>query len=104
MMQSSKKGVSITDIEDEFGVSRRTAERMRDAVLGIFPDAVTTVEKDKTKFWKLSGKTPINKIYFEKDELALMDLLRRLFESEGLKDKADGVKGIIKKMKAVNKL
>jgi len=33
MMQGSAEGVSIADIEQTFGVSRRTAERMRDAVL-----------------------------------------------------------------------
>ena len=33
MMQGSAEGLSIADIERAFYVSRRTAERMRDAVL-----------------------------------------------------------------------
>lgn len=37
MMQGSAEGISISDIEQTFGVSRRTAERMRDAVLRAFP-------------------------------------------------------------------
>ena len=37
MMQGSAEGVSIADIEQTFDVSRRTAERMRDAVLRAFP-------------------------------------------------------------------
>ena len=32
IMQGSAEGISLSDIEREFSVSRRTAERMRDAV------------------------------------------------------------------------
>ena len=31
-LQGSRGGLTIADIQDEFSVSRRTAERMRDAV------------------------------------------------------------------------
>ncbi len=35
-MQGSADGISIVDIEAMFGVGRRTAERMRDALARIF--------------------------------------------------------------------
>lgn len=38
MMQGSVEGVSVSDIGQTFGVSRRMAERMRDAVLRAFPN------------------------------------------------------------------
>ena len=38
-MQGSRVGLSLTDIEGDFGVSRRTAQRMRDAVLRNYPQA-----------------------------------------------------------------
>lgn len=37
LMQGSAEGVSLDDIRAEFGVSRRTAERMRDAILNVYP-------------------------------------------------------------------
>lgn len=37
-MQGSVEGVSVSDIGQTFGVSRRMAERMRDAVLRAFPN------------------------------------------------------------------
>ena len=37
MMQGSAEGVSLDDIRAEFGISRRTAERMRDAILNVYP-------------------------------------------------------------------
>ena len=36
-MQGSAEGISLADIEIEFKVSRRTAERMRDAVRNAYP-------------------------------------------------------------------
>ena len=35
-LQGSRGGLTIADIQDEFSVSRRTAERMRDAVEAAF--------------------------------------------------------------------
>ena len=37
LMQSKVAGVSLNDIQEEFDVSRRTAERMRDSVLNLLP-------------------------------------------------------------------
>ena len=36
-MQSTAEGVSTTDIAEEFNVSRRTAERMRDVIGRLVP-------------------------------------------------------------------
>ena len=37
LMQSKVAGVSLNDIQEEFDVSRRTAERMRHSVLNLLP-------------------------------------------------------------------
>ena len=37
-MQAKAEGVSLTDIEEEFNVGRRTAERMRDAIGRLIPE------------------------------------------------------------------
>ena len=39
-MQSTREGVSLSDIMNRFQVSRRTAERMRDMILSRFPQVV----------------------------------------------------------------
>ena len=36
-LQAARGGLSLADIEEKFGVGRRTAMRMRDAVLRNFP-------------------------------------------------------------------
>ena len=42
-MLSKLNGVSLNDIQERFGVSRRTAERMRDSVLSILPQVDANV-------------------------------------------------------------
>ncbi len=37
LMQATTYGLSLYDIQDHFRISRRTAERMRDAVVRLFP-------------------------------------------------------------------
>ena len=37
-MSSKVQGITISDIMSMYNVSRRTAERMRDSLLNIFPD------------------------------------------------------------------
>jgi len=52
MMQGSAEGVGLSDIERAFGVSRRTAERMRDAVRNIYPQIEELVEESGRKYWR----------------------------------------------------
>ena len=42
-MQSKSLGITISDIMERYNVSRRTAERMRDSLLNIFPSIVLSV-------------------------------------------------------------
>ena len=52
-MQASSEGISLSDIQEKFDVGRRTAERMRDAVMRLFPNVEERVQEDKTKKWRL---------------------------------------------------
>lgn len=54
MMASRAQGVSLTMIMDEFVVSRRTAERMRDAALRVLPIYQERTDETGTKFWSAS--------------------------------------------------
>ena len=53
-MQAARGGLTLTDIETRFEVSRRTAIRMRDAVLRVFPQADEVPSNDRSKRWRLS--------------------------------------------------
>lgn len=52
-MQGRADGLSLDDIGENFEVSRRTAERMRDAIRYAFPQTEEIIEPDGRKRWRL---------------------------------------------------
>ena len=48
-MQSSAEGISITDVMQQFDVSRRTAERMRNFIRERFPQLTETIGEHGVK-------------------------------------------------------
>ncbi|MCZ8295565.1 MAG: WYL domain-containing protein [Rhodobacteraceae bacterium] len=52
MMQGSADGVSLSEIERAFSVSRRTAERMRDTLRNIYPQVEELTEENGRKHWR----------------------------------------------------
>lgn len=57
MMQGSAEGVSISEIERVFDVSRRTAERMRDAILRAYPQIEERPGMHGQKYWRFPPGT-----------------------------------------------
>lgn len=56
-MQGRADGLSLDDIGETFEVSRRTAERMRDAIRDAFPQTEELVEPGGRKRWRLPPGT-----------------------------------------------
>ena len=54
LMQGRRGGVGLQDIEDEFDVSRRTAERMRDALMRAVPQVSEFTDDSRHLLWRLS--------------------------------------------------
>lgn len=53
MATSRYSGVSLSDIEENFAVDRRTAQRMTKVLEEMFPNCTTRVDDERRKFWKL---------------------------------------------------
>ena len=51
MMLAEPRGISLNEICIEFNVSRRTAERMRDAICNEFSQVNVVSEENKVKRW-----------------------------------------------------
>ena len=80
-------GIGLDEIAAKFAVSRRTAERMRDAVAEVFPQ-LEEVDGERTKRWRLPNG--LSGIFREPlaDELAVLRGVARSLEREGVKDSA----------------
>jgi len=79
------QGVSLTDIEEEFSVDRRTAQRMTKALEGIFPRCITRLDDDRRKYWKIRGDDARLMLAqgIRDSELAALELAIRRAERDG---------------------
>src|SRR5450755_3696377 len=77
-------GISLDDIVSRFSVSRRTAERMRDAIAEVFPQ-LEEIEGERPKRWRLPNS--LSNIFREPlaDELAALHGIARRLAHDGLK-------------------
>lgn len=104
MMQSSYSGVGLAEIQEHFEVSRRTAERMRDAILRIFPHIQETRRDDNTKAWRIiSSNSLTNLQQFSVDDLAQLNTAIEMIEQQNLGQYAKNLKAIVLKLKSITK-
>lgn len=83
------RGVTLLEIEDEFQVTRRTAQRMTNALEQVFPFAVEIlIDPDRTKRWVLR-ESPLARLKMHGDEeLEALDYaMERLSESGDLRQR-----------------
>jgi predicted DNA-binding transcriptional regulator YafY len=98
MMQAARMGVSLGEIQAEFDVGRRTAERLRDAVLRVFPQAEEVPGGDALKRWRLPAGVLNGLTAFEADELAELDLAAERLRGEGLDARGRTLDGLRQKL------
>ena len=82
-MQSKSLGITISDIMERYNVSRRTAERMRDSLLNIFPSIDEIETEDNQKHWGFIDYSINSLITLDKEELiGLENLIKRTTNKE----------------------
>ena len=101
MMQSKTYGVSLKDIEDTYNVSRRTAQRMKDIVISLFPQVVELQTGSKIKRWGFKGK-PVNLYNFSADDIADLEGVKELCKINNLADKIPVLNKVIEDIKGAN--
>lgn len=102
LMQAKNQGVSLKDIQDEFDVSRRTAERMRDVIDRAFGDKLQEVETNsRVKRWTLKENPAAKLVSFSPEELAEIENARKNHEADKLQAKAEVIKNVLHKMKTL---
>lgn len=98
-MQSKALGVTISEIEKRYNVSRRTAERMRDSLTCIFPQIDEIEADDKQKHWGFIDYSIKELISFTAKEIANIEQLQRRTTNKELKNELGST---IEKLKALN--
>ncbi len=102
-MQVARGGISLGDIQEKFGVTRRTAMRMRDAVLRLFPQADEVVTEERTKRWRIPSGTLDRLVGVTADELADLETAASVLRRDNMTDQATTLENLLAKLKAVMK-
>jgi predicted DNA-binding transcriptional regulator YafY len=92
-------GITLDEIASRFVVSRRTAERMRDAIAEVFPQ-LEEIEGERPKRWRLPNS--LSGIFREPlaEELAALRGLARRLALDGLIDNATLLDSLAAKIEA----
>lgn len=98
--QGTREGLSLNDIERDFGVSRRTAERMRDAVARVFPQFERCDDGDRLRRWRLPAGTLGGLVAVSAEELAELDAAATGLVRRGLRERADLIASAAQKLRA----
>lgn len=101
LMQSRTYGISLAEIQSEFGISRRTAQRMKDVVMELFSQVSELQLHGKIKRWGFKGK-PVNLYNFSSDEIADLISIKDLCKINNLSDKVSVIEKVIECVKSAN--
>lgn len=101
MMQASSEGIGLTDIQEEFDIGRRTAERMRDALIRLFPQIEEIRFDDKTKRWRIRAGSLSSLLHLTAEDLAEMKTAIDILERENLLSHADNLHRLWFKLKGM---
>lgn len=102
-MQAARGGLTIIDIMERFDVSRRTAIRMRDAVIRAFPQADEVPSNDRTKRWRLSNGSAQVLAGITADDLATLESAAHAFDFANLGTHSESLRALSAKIRVLLK-
>ncbi len=102
-LQGTAEGLTLDDIAAEFSVSRRTAERMRDAVEAVFGPLLVVETGDKRLHWKLDSYDIRKVARITPQELIELDSAANGLDRDGLTERAAILRGLSGKLLALRK-
>ena len=94
-------GLTLDDIEAGFGVSRRTAERMRDAVERAFGPLEYEEADDGRRHWRLRSNALRDLIRVSADEMVELETAAAEVERAGLHERAVLLRDLAGKLRAL---
>src|SRR5262245_42858355 len=99
-MQGSRLGLCLGDIERDFEVSRRTAQRMRDAVLRNYPQAEQLLDEERRPRWRIPASGTVTPGALSAEEIADLEAAAKLLRQRNLRARASSLEAISRKLRA----
>lgn len=101
LLQGSPHGMTIDDIAAEMRVSRRTAERMRDAVDAAFGPLLAVDTCERRVHWRLRSRSLRGLVRVSAEEAAELESAARRLERSGLAERAETLRELAVKLRAL---
>lgn len=98
-MQAARDGLTIAEIQEKLEVSRRTAIRMRDAVIRAFPNASEVQTGERTKRWRLNAGAAQTFAGVTSDDLASIEVAAVAMEAANLAVHSENLRGVASKIR-----
>ena len=99
-LQGALGGLTLDDIQAEFSISRRTAERRRDAVEAAF-GPLETVDRDERKlYWRLRSEALRRLVSVSAKELAEVETAAAALDRTGFEERATLLRDLAAKLRA----
>ena len=83
MIRAHRSGTTLADVEERFGCSRRTAQRMMRNLELRFPDIEAEFDEEGSKRWKMRSGGLKELLSLGADELAALDLALAQLDRDG---------------------
>ncbi len=99
-MQGLRGGMTLDEIETEFGVSRRTAERMRDAVQEAFGVLELAEHDDNKNHWRLRSDALRRLVPLSTEDVAELGSAAKTLERTGFEARAAALRELDTKLRA----
>ena len=99
-MQGSRLGLSLGDIERDFDVSRRTAQRMRDAVLRNYPQAEQLLDEERRPRWRIPVSGTVTPGALTAEDIVDLETASKLLRQRNLRARATSLEKIARKLRA----
>ena len=103
LLRGSRTGMTLDDIQSEFSVGRRTAERMRDAVGREFGELKFTLGDDRRKRWRLVSDGLGGLVSVSAEELGSLSTAAAALEQAGLGEHAAKLEEVAVKLRALHR-
>ena len=100
-LQASRRGLTLVDVQERFGVSRRTAERHLQALEMAFGWVETVASDDRRKHWRMRAPALRQLVRVSPDELAELNAAAERLQRAGLRERAQVVRALATKLRAM---
>ena len=102
-LQGAHGGLTLDDIGEEFCVSRRTAERLRDAAEAAFGPLQTVETGSQRRHWRLQSPALRQLIRVTPEELAELESAAEGLDRDGLSERAGVIRQLASKLRAMQR-